>query len=245
MMKKKTLFLFMFFPFLSLVDMDASRMILNKIDAFRIPYRDFLIQTIITSYEHGKVKEKAVFDAYISGPEKSLVIARQYKTRDMKILYVDEKMWVHLPYTHRPIRITPIQRLMGEASNGDVARVGFGEDYSAELAGTEMIQGVPCRKILLIAKKPSATYYRILLFVRETDYRPVKADFHLLSEKHFKTAYYESFRLVGNKQILEKMTIYDALRNWKKTTFEYVKIEEKRIPVKYFNKNYLIHVRGL
>lgn len=235
----------MLFPFLCLADMDASRLILNKIDNFCIPYRDFLIQTKITSYEHGKVKETAVFDAYISGPEKSLVIARQYKTRDMKILYVDEKMWVHLPQTHRPIRITPIQRLMGEASNGDVARVGFGEDYSAELAGTEMIHGVPCQKILLIAKKPSATYYRILLFVREIDYRPVKADFHLLSGKHFKTAYYESFRPVGNKQILEKMTIYDALRNWKKTTFEYVKIEEKRIPVKYFNKNYLIHVGGL
>ena len=244
-MKKRTWYLWLFFPFLCMADMDASRMILNKIDAFRIPYRDFLIQTTITSYEHGKVKETAVFNAYISGPEKSLVIAKQYKTRDMKILYVDEKMWVHLPHTHRPIRITPIQRLMGEASNGDVARVGFGEDYAAELAGKETIQGILCQKILLIAKKPSATYHRILLFVREIDYRPVKADFHLLSGKHFKTAYYESFRPVGNKQILEKMTIYDALRNWKKTTFEYVKIEEKRIPTKYFNKNYMIHVRGL
>ena len=235
----------MFFPLLCLADMDASRMILNKIDAFRIPFRDFLIQTIITSYEHGKIKETAVFDAYISGTEKSLVIAKQYKTKDMKILYVNEKMWIHLPHTHRPIRITPIQRLMGEASNGDVARAGFGEDYSAELVGTETIQGVPCQKILLIAKRSSATYHRILLFVRETDYRPVKAYFYLLSGKHFKTAYYESFRPVGNKQILEKMIIYDALRSWKKTIFEYVKIEEKKIPVKYFNKNYLIHVRGL
>lgn len=244
-MRKYALFLWLIIPYLCLAGTDDSRMILEKIDAFRIPYEDFLIRTKITSYEHGEIKETAIFDAYISGADKSLVIARQYKTRDMKILYVDEKMWVHLPHTHRPIRITPIQRLMGEASNGDVARVGFGEDYTAEPGESVTIEGLPCRKIKLTARKASATYNSIVLFVREADYRPVKADFHLLSGKHFKTAYYESFKPMGDNQILEKMTIYDALQGWKMTTFEYLEIAKKKIPAKCFNKNYLIHIKEL
>ena len=101
-----------------------AQALLKKIDNYRVPYEKFLITTEITSFEQNRIKETAVFDAYIDGYNKSLVIARTYKTKGMKILYVNENMWVHLPNSRRPIRITPVQRLMGQASNGDVARVG-------------------------------------------------------------------------------------------------------------------------
>jgi len=37
----------------------------------------------------------------------------------------------------RPIRISPLQRLMGQASNGDVARTSFTVDYNAKSATEE------------------------------------------------------------------------------------------------------------
>jgi len=224
---------------------DESSRILEKIDNFRVPYDDFLIRTRITSYEKEKVKEAAVFDAYISGPEKSLVIAKDYKTKDMKLLYVEENMWVHLPNTHRPIRITPIQRLMGEASNGDVARVNLSGDYDVERLGQEDLEGTQCLKLKLTARKKSASYHKIILYVCEIDYRSIKAEFFLLSGKHFKTAYYEEYRQVAERNTLSKMTIFDAIQKEKKTVFEYILIEEKSLPAKYFNKNYLIHIKDL
>ena len=224
---------------------DESSQILGKIDYFRVPYNDFLIRTRIISYEKEKIKETAVFDAYISGSEKSLVIAKEYKTKDMKLLYVEENMWVHLPNTHRAIRITPIQRLMGEASNGDVARVNLSGDYDVVNLGTDNISGSPCLKLQLTAKKKSATYHKIILYVREKDYRSVKAEFFLLSGKHFKTAYYEEYKQVSGRTTLSKMTIIDAVQKDKKTVFEYTQIEEKILPSKYFNKNYLIHIKDL
>lgn len=224
---------------------DESSQILEKIDYFRVPYNDFLIRTRITSFEKERVKETAVFDAYISGPEKSLVIAKDYKTRDMKLLYVKENMWVHLPNTHRPIRITPIQRLMGEASNGDIARVNLSGDYDVVQLGTESIEGVLCLKLQLTARKKAATYHKIILYVREQDYRSVKAEFFLLSGKHFKTAYYEEYREIAGRKTLSKMTIFDTIQKEKKTVFEYILIENKSLPAKYFNKNYLIHIKDL
>ncbi len=224
---------------------EEAESILTKIDAYRIPYRDFLIRTKITSFEHDEEKETALFDVYVSGLNKSLAIAKKYRTRGMKILYVDENMWVQLPNTHRPIRITPIQRLLGEASNGDIAMVSFAEDYEAEDTGPQKVEGTNCRRLLLSAKKKSATYHKIVLYVREGDFRPVKAEFYLLSGKHFKTAYYTEFKPFDGKVLLSKMLIVDEQQKWKKTAIETISIEPVTLPARYFSKNNLVHIQGL
>lgn len=219
--------------------------LLEKIDKYRVPYQEFLVRTKIMSYQNDELKETAVFDAYMSGNDKSLVVAKEYKTKGMKLLYVDENLWIQLPTSRRPIRITPIQRLMGEASNGDVARVSLADDYSAEIIGSENIDGVDCHKMLLKAKKKSATYHKIILYSRKGDYQPVKAEYYVVSGKHIKTAFFDKFKPSNGKTILQQMTIYDELKKENKTVFEYTKIEEKQLPVRYFNKNYLINVRDL
>lgn len=222
-----------------------SDSLIRRIDAYRVPFEQFFIRTRLTATIGDEVDETAVYDAYMYGSEKSLVIQKAGKNRDMKILYVQEKLWVHLPGTRRPIRITPIQRLLGQASNGDIARVSYGEDYEAVSSGQITVKNIPCLKILLTAQKKSATYPKIVLYVREKDYRPVQAEFYLLSGKHYKTATYDRYMMFNGKMLLEKMTINDEVRKGRKTVFEYEGIQEKKIAVKYFNKNYLIHVTGL
>jgi hypothetical protein len=229
----------------SFAQLDDSQELLRRIDQYRVPYDQFLVRTRLTAYAGDKVQETALFDAYIDGHEKSLVVQKEGKNRDMKILYVEEKMWVQLPGSHRPIRITPVQRLMGQASNGDVAMVSYGDDYIARFEGEDTAGGVDCRKLLLTARKKSATYHKIILFVRKIDYRPVKAEFFLVSGKHFKTAYYQTYTRIGDQTILIRMTINDEMRKEEKTVFEYEMIQEKVIDAKYFNKNYLVHVSDL
>jgi len=219
--------------------------ILQKIDNYRIPYKQFLIRTRLTAYEGNKIKESALFDAYIKGDDKSLVIEKEGKNKDMKILYVDEKMWVQLSGSRRPIRITPMQRLMGQASNGDVAKVGFFADYSVESLDTVKLEDVICYKLLLQAKRKSSTYNKIILYVLKENCQPIRAEFFLISGKHFKTAEYAKYGFFQNKLLLKKMIIYDELRPDCKTTFEYTLIREKELPLRYYNKNHLIHVRGL
>ena len=226
-------------------NINESQEILKKIDAFRIPYEQFLIRTRLSVYKEAQLIESALFVTYISGKDKSLVIEKEGKNRDMKILYVDKNMWVQLPSSRRPIRITPIQRLIGQASNGDLAMISYGKDYTTKIMGEDKINGVLCLKLLLIAHEKSATYHKIILYVEKDTYRPEKAEFFLISGKHFKTAFYEQYIPIGTQMILRKMTIFDELYKDKKTVFEYEKILEKTIPEKNYNKNYLIHIRGL
>jgi len=219
--------------------------LIKKIDSFRTPYNEFLITTRIRSYSNGTLKETALFDAYMNGTEKSLVVQKEGINRRMKILYSNEKLWVQLPSARRPIRITPIQRLMGQASNGDIARVSYGTDYNAANAGTGECSGINCSIIELTARKKSATYHRIMLWARASDLRPVKAEFYLVSGRHFKTAFFDEYMSVGGRSVVKKLTIIDTVRKQSKTTFTYEKIEPKTIPGKYYNKNFLVHVRGL
>ena len=219
-----------------------SAEILAKIDAFRAPYSEFFVRVRVTSFEKGRIQETGLFDAYISGPEKSLIIAREHVNRGMKLLYVREDMWVHLPDTHRPLRITPMQRLMGEASNGDIARLSLTEDYRAEEAGREDVDGSSCRRIVLTAVHESAPYHRVVLWVRAENYRAQRAEFYLPSGKRFKTARYEEYKPFEGRMILTKMTISDDLRRGRETTLEYLSFEKRTIPARYFNKNGLVEL---
>jgi hypothetical protein len=219
-----------------------SAEILRKVDAFRAPYPEFVVRVRVTSFEKGRIRETGLFDAYISGPEKSLIIAREHVNRGMKLLYVREDMWVHLPDTHRPLRITPMQRMMGEASNGDIARLSLTEDYTAEESGLEEAEGRSRRRIVLTAVRESAPYHRIVLWVRAENYRAEKAEFYLPSGKRFKTARYEEYKPLEGRLILTKMTISDDLRRGRETTLEYLSFEKRTIPARYFNKNGLVEL---
>lgn len=243
-MKKILLLLFLFSLLFENDRLSAQSEIIEKLDAYRVPYEAFMLSLTLTSFKGGKVDEAARFDVYLDGDDKSLVIAKEYSTRDMKILYVDENMWVHIPNTHRPIRITPVQRLMGEAANGDVARVSYGQDYTVETVGDTVIAGVSCFILKLLAQKKSATYHKIILYAQKNNYMPVQAQYFLISGKHFKSAYFECYEKIHGKPVLTKLTIYDQIRKNRKTTFEYFNIKKKKMPAKYFNKNYLVHLKG-
>lgn len=233
----------LFLPALGLAQSADS--LLARVDGFQVPYEEFLSRTRITTYQDGAVDEDAVFDAYISGPEKSLVIQKEGRNREMKILYHEEKLWVSLPGSRRPLRITPIQRLMGQASNGDVARVGFRNDYTVQATRPDTVAGEVCRVLRLKAKKASSTYASIDLWVRAVDNRPVKADFYLTSGKLLKRAKYDRYELYQGRPLLKGMTLFDEIRKNEKTVFIYEKIEPRSIPAHYYNKNYLVHVRDL
>ena len=60
------------------------------------------------------------------------------------LLMLGDDMWVFLPDTSRPIRITPLERLSGQASNGDVARTHYALDYDATYLRGETVDGVAC-----------------------------------------------------------------------------------------------------
>jgi outer membrane lipoprotein-sorting protein len=147
-----------------------------------------------------------------------------------------DDMWVYLPDTSRPIRITPLERLSGNASNGDIARTNYASDYDAALLRSEAVGGVQCNVLELNARRKGATYRKILYWLRATDARPVKADFFLASGKYIKSATFDEYRQVGGLTLLRRLTIYDQIRKNSHSVLEYTGFAARNLPDRMFHQ---------
>jgi outer membrane lipoprotein-sorting protein len=145
-----------------------------------------------------------------------------------------DDMWVYLPDTSRPVRITPLERLNGDASNGDVARTNYAVDYSAVYLRTEKVGSENCYVLDLTAKRKGSTYQRILYWLRTEDARPVRAEYYLTSGKHIKSATFDEYFSVGGKPQLHRWTLYDEIRHNSRSVLEYSGIAPRGLPDKLF-----------
>jgi outer membrane lipoprotein-sorting protein len=156
------------------------------------------------------------------------------REKGQHLLMLGDDMWVYLPDTSRPVRITPLERLSGDASNGDVARTNYAADYTAVYVRTEKVGDVECNVLDLAAKRKGATYQRILFWVRTEDARPVRAEFYLTSGKRIKSATFDDFYSVSGRQQLRRMTLYDEIRHNSHSVLEYSGIAPRELPDKLF-----------
>ena len=117
-------------------------MILRLSDQSRNGWDAYYVRTTIRNFEDNELKEEGVFDVDIKGMDKTLVKFLNADVKGQYLLMVDDDMWIYMPNTRKPIRITPLQRLMGNASNGDVARTHYAQDYTAAFNREENFDGV-------------------------------------------------------------------------------------------------------
>ena len=157
------------------------------------------------------------------------------KNKGQTLLMRGDDMWYFLPSVARPIRITPIQRLLGNASNGDVARVRYSIDYEPSIAGEETIDGTRCTVLELRARRKGATYQRMRYAVRQTDAQPVRAEFFLASGKQTKTAFFQEPRTEAGQTVMTRLVIHDHIKGGSKTIMQFSSFTPRDLPDKLFN----------
>ncbi|MDL1983999.1 MAG: outer membrane lipoprotein-sorting protein [Deltaproteobacteria bacterium] len=166
------------------------------------------------------------------------------KVKGRKLLMIDRNMWFIKPGLRKPVPISPRQKLMGSASNGDIASTNYAGDYDATLVSEDTVKGELCYLLDLTAINKKVTYDRIKYWVSKKRLVGVKAEFFTVSGKIFKSATFE----YGNsipieekpKPFVSKMIITDAVIKENVTTMTYSKIRLKKIPDSTFNLNLLV-----
>ena len=93
----------------------------------------------ITNFESGKSDEEQLYEVSQKGTDKTYVEFMSPREKGQHLLMLGDDMWVYLPDTSRPVRITPLERLSGDASNGDVARTNYAVDYTPVYLRTEKV----------------------------------------------------------------------------------------------------------
>ena len=212
---------------------DAAAL-LARADAFRGGFDSSLIRVKLTNYDGERATEEAEYEVAAKG-ENSLVKFLSARSKGQALLMRGDDMWFFLPAVARPVRITPIQRLLGNVSNGDLARLRYALDYDATVEGIETVDGAPAVVLDLRAKRKGATYQRVRYVVRQSDARPVRAEYFLTSGKPVKTATFGEPRQIAGRTTLTRIEIQDAMRAASRTTIDILTIVPRELPDKMFS----------
>lgn len=214
--------------------------ILAKVDQYRAPLDSFAIEVDLTNYPKDGHAETSRFRVYGKGSDKSVVeFVAPASDKGKLLLMLRDAMWFYIPTASRPIRISPLQRLMGQASNGDVARTSFTVDYVAKSATPDEFEGHAAWRIDLAAKDSDIAYSRIELWVDRASYEPLRADFYVVSGKLIKRALYRGFGLMAGHRTVTKVDIEDLLRPGNHTVMTYANLAPKENPDRMFTKDAL------
>ena len=210
--------------------------LLKRSDTFRNGWPAYVVRVKITDFESGKPDEEHLYEVSQKGTDKTYVDFMSPREKGEHLLMLGDDMWGYLPDTSRPVRITPLERLTGDASNGDVARTNYAADYSPVFLRAEKVGAVECYVLDLTAKRKGATYQRILYWLRLPDARPVRAEFYLTSGKHIKSATFDEYAPSSGKELLRKLTLYDEIRRNSHSVLEYSGATPRSLPDKLFNQ---------
>lgn len=209
--------------------------ILARVDAYRSPLASFAIDVELTSVE-GTKSSSSKFRVYGKGSDRSVVeFLAPSSDRGRYLLMLRDAMWIYLPSASRPIRISPLQRLMGQASNGDVARTSFSVDYDAAGVTDEGGSWI----VDLTAKDPAVAYKRVRLWVDKATYEPRRADFYVASGKLIKRAHFREYGQLGGRRAVTAVEIEDLLRSGSRTVMRYSNLVARDNPDKLFTKDAL------
>ena len=213
-----------------------AQTLLKQSDISRNGSPSYVVRVRITNYERGKPDEEHLYGVSQKGYDKTHVEFLSPREKGRFLLMLGDDMWVYLPDTSRPVRITPLERLTGDASNGDVARTNYAYDYDATYLRTENAGAIQCHVLDLSARRKGSTYHRILYWIRVGDARPVKAEFYLTSGKQIKSATFDEYREEGGRTRLVRMTIYDQIRRNSHSVIEYSSYEPRELPDRLFHQ---------
>jgi len=207
---------------------------LKRSDAYRNGWPSYVLRVKITTYESNRADEEKLYEVSQKGTEKTYVDFLSPRDKGRHLLMLGDDMWIYLPDTSRPVRITPLERLSGDASNGDVARTNYSVDYTPVYVRSEKLGADECHVLELTAKRKGSTYQRILYWVRTEDARPERAEFYLTSGKHIKSATFDEYATVAGKPQLRRLTLYDEIRHNSRSVLEYTGIAPRELPDKLF-----------
>ena len=227
-----------------------AQQILAASDEVRNPDFPFGLTTTLTEYRNGKQTDSSTLAIYSkadqnSGQFRNLIrFVAPARDANKLMLKNGNDLWFYDPTNKASIRLSPQQRLLGQAANGDVVTVNLAKDYQASLAAEEDTQDGErktrrCYKLALAASTPDVTYHQIEMWIDTANNRPVKARYYTESGRLLKTAYFRHYqKQLGAERPTETVIIDGLDPNWV-TVLRYSDYAKRDVPDVWLQRDYL------
>lgn len=200
-------------------------------------------KAVVTTVDEGENSSRE-FKIQAKGDDAYVEATAPAKNKGEIFIFNDRNMWFFKPSLKRPVSISARQRLVGQASNGDIASTHYARDYSAVVEKTEEDPSLGKMYVLMLtAKAKNLTYDKIRYWVSDKTRLAIKAEFLTIQGKPFKmgTMKYENKISVEGKSIpfVSELSIVDAKNANNKSIISYQKPEVFNVNTSLFNVNNL------
>jgi hypothetical protein len=231
----------------------TAQEIIARSDEIRNPKEPFQMTIQLTEYVNGTARNDVTLTVYskLAGATerfRNLVrYAEPARDRGKSVLMDGTIMWFYDPASKASVRISPEQRLVGQASQGDVVTVNLARDYSAKLigpAGGETLQDADkvarnCWHIELSPQSSDAIYAKAEYWVEKDSFRPIKGKFYSDSGRLLKIAYYHRYEKQLGAERPAETIIIDAVNSKLVTTMGSHSYRGMEIPDSWYQREYL------
>jgi Outer membrane lipoprotein-sorting protein len=221
---------------------DDAAALLKAADRYRTGQDNLQVETNVSVLNRdGSPDKERRYTVFVQAQHKSLVLMRSPAEAGQKVLMLGDDFWLLMPGSQRPLRITPSQKLLGDASTGDIATMSWADDYSGSVVGEEpcgVEAGPVCQHLSLQAARKGVSYQRIELWLGKLRHEPVRADLYVHSDKLAKQARFV-FDEPAAPTLVTEMVLLDQLSNHKETRVRYVSRQGKTVPETWLNPMFL------
>ncbi len=223
---------------------DDANAIVSKADRVRGPEGSFRMKIKVISERPDQAQQEVYLETYVKDRTTSVVkFVDPPREKGKSMLMINDDLWMYIPGSKRTFRISPQQRLIGDVSNADVARVNYAEDYnSTVLKKHEKSEGKDCYLLELTAKN-RVSYHKIHYWVEHKTYRPVKATFFAVSGKPLKFATYKGYKSIAGSTRPTVVYIIDGIKPDWKSEIHYTSMGTKTFPDSIFQQSALPDLR--
>lgn len=234
--------------------LEKAEDIIAAADRVRNPDQPFRLTNTLTEYVRGQQRNRVVLVVYVREDKTTRQFGNLVRYVDpprdtgKMVLFNGPNLWFYDPASKASVRLSPQQRLIGQASVGDVLTVNLARDYASKNAGEEKLQDADrkerdCWHVDLSAATPEVLYSRIEFWIERGSYRSVKAKFYSDSGRLLKIAYYRKYeRQLGAERPTETVII-DSVDSSLVTIATTTDYHYQSIPEAWFQRDFLPRLR--
>ena len=218
--------------------------LLKAADRYRTSSEDMQVETVVSTLTaDGQVDKERRYTVFVQAGHKSLVLMKSPAEAGQKVLMLGDDYSLLMPGSQRALRITPMQKLLGDASTGDISTMSWSQDYAGVVVGEEHcdVAGAQraCVHLHLHATRPGVSYQRIELWLGQSRHEPLKAELYVQSDKLAKVASFVFEQASAPTQVRE-MVLEDRLASHRVTRVRYESQTPRRVPESWLNPMFLV-----
>ncbi len=234
---------------------DEATALLARTDEVRNPPGAFSLQTRLVEYRRGTQAADTTLTVYAkpaaAGGAYRNLLRFLAPARDAGKLMLRNGMdlWFYDPASRASVRVSPQQRLLGQASNGDVMTTQLVRDYKAQIVAHETVKDGEGQmretvKLKLTALRRDVPYPAIDYWVERSTARPVMGRYYTTENRLLKTAFFRKYQAVMGAQRPTETVIVDGLdRTWI-TLMQVSDFQPREVPDEWLQRDYLARFTG-